>query len=68
MAKPAKTPDKSPEIQSIARNKRARHDYHILETWEAGLVLTGTEVKSLRDGRANIGDAYGIVRTGRCSS
>src|SRR5436305_8951024 len=50
--------------QSIARNKRARHDYHILETWEAGLVLTGTEVKSLRDGRANISDAYGTIRDG----
>ncbi len=33
---------------TIARNPRARHDYHLLETWEAGLVLTGTEVKSLR--------------------
>jgi len=52
------------EIQSIARNKRARYDYHILETFEAGLVLVGTEVKSLRDGRANISDAYGIVRDG----
>ncbi len=62
----AKSPssDKESEIQSIARNKRARHDYHLLDTWEAGLVLTGTEVKSLRDGRANIGDAYGIVRDG----
>jgi SsrA-binding protein len=55
---------KSPEIKSIARNKRARFDYHILETWEAGLVLTGTEVKSLRDGRANISDAYGIIKDG----
>jgi SsrA-binding protein len=53
-----------PEIQSIARNKRARFDYHILETFEAGLVLVGTEVKSLRDGRANISDAYGILREG----
>lgn len=50
--------------QSIARNKSARHDYHLLETYEAGLVLTGTEVKSLRDGKANIADAYGIVRGG----
>lgn len=49
---------------SIARNKRARHDYQLLETWEAGLVLTGTEVKSLRAGKANIGDAYGVVRDG----
>jgi SsrA-binding protein len=48
----------------IARNKRARHDYHILETWEAGLVLTGTEVKSLRDGKASLVDAYGIVKNG----
>ena len=51
-------------IETIARNKRARHDYHILETWEAGLVLTGTEVKSLRDGKANLTDAYGIVKDG----
>ena len=48
----------------IARNKRARHDYHILDTWEAGLVLTGTEVKSLRDGKANLADAYAIVTGG----
>lgn len=49
---------------TIARNKRARFDYHLLETFEAGIVLTGTEVKSLRSGKANIGDAYGIVRDG----
>lgn len=48
--------------QSIARNRAARHEYEILDSFEAGLVLTGTEVKSLREGRANIGDAYGIVR------
>lgn len=67
MAKPPKSEkasDKKTEIQSIARNKRARFDYHILETWEAGLVLTGTEVKSLRDGRANISDAYGVIKDG----
>ena len=51
-------------VESIARNKRARHDYEIIETWEAGLVLTGTEVKSLRNGKANISDAYGIVKDG----
>ena len=51
-------------IVPIARNKRARHDYEILESWEAGLVLTGTEVKSLRDGRAQITDAYGVVKDG----
>jgi SsrA-binding protein len=47
----------------VARNKRARHDYHILETWEAGIVLTGTEVKSLRDGKASIGDAYAVLNS-----
>jgi SsrA-binding protein len=56
--------EKQDEIESIARNKRARFDYHILETFEAGLVLKGTEVKSLRDGRANISDAYGIIKDG----
>ena len=60
MAKPA---DKPPTT-SVARNKRARHDYHILETWEAGVVLSGTEVKSLRQGKANLTDAYATVRDG----
>ena len=57
------TPDKD-EIEPIARNKRARYDYHILETWEAGIVLTGTEVKSLRNGKATLTDAYGILKDG----
>ena len=57
-------PKRPNEKISIARNKRARYDYEILDTWEAGIVLTGTEVKSLRDGKANIGDAYGVVRDG----
>ena len=52
------------DSEPIARNRRARHDYHILETWEAGLVLTGTEVKSLREGKATISDAYGVVNGG----
>ena len=60
MPKAAPEPDKI----SIARNKRARFDYHLLETFEAGLALTGTEVKSLRSGKASIADAYGIVRDG----
>ena len=55
-------PDKP--LNTIARNKRARHDYHILETWEAGVVLSGTEVKSLRQGKANLTDAYATVRNG----
>jgi SsrA-binding protein len=46
----------------IAQNKKARHDYHIEDVVEAGLVLTGTEVKSLRLGRASLVDAYAIQR------
>jgi SsrA-binding protein len=52
------------EVESIAKNRQARHDYAIIDSWEAGIVLTGTEVKALRDGKANISDAYGIVRNG----
>src|SRR5436190_257428 len=51
--------------QIVARNKRARHDYHILDSWEAGLVLTGTEVKSLREGKATMTEAYAIVKNGK---
>ncbi len=42
----------------IAQNKKARHDYHIIDTYEAGMVLTGTEVKSLRQGRASLVDGF----------
>ena len=48
----------------VARNPKARHDYHILETWEAGLVLTGTEIKSVRAGKVSLKEAYGVVRRG----
>ena len=48
----------------IAENRRARHDYHLLERVEAGIVLTGTEVKSLRAGRATLTQAYADVRDG----
>lgn len=48
----------------ITVNRRARHDYAISDTYEAGMVLTGTEVKSLRAGRANLTDAYAEVRDG----
>ncbi len=48
----------------VARNPRATHDYHILDSWETGIVLTGTEVKSLRQGKASIKEAFGLVRGG----
>jgi len=46
----------------VARNRKARFDYHIEETWEAGLVLTGTEIKSVRAGKVSLKGAYGVVR------
>ena len=48
----------------IAENRRARHDYHLLERYEAGIALTGTEVKSLRAGRADLARAFADVRDG----
>ena len=48
----------------IAENRKARYNYHIEDTYEAGIVLKGTEVKSLRNGRANLKDAYARVRNG----
>ena len=48
----------------VAQNKKARHDYHIEDTFEAGMVLTGTEVKSLRAGRASLVDGFGEIERG----
>jgi len=48
----------------VTRNRKARHQYHILETWEVGLVLTGSEVKALREGNASLSDAYARVEGG----
>jgi SsrA-binding protein len=50
--------------KTIARNKKARHEYFIEDTWEAGIVLTGTEVKSLREGRASLVDGFAQMRDG----
>jgi len=48
----------------ICQNKKARHNYSIEDTYEAGIALMGTEVKSLREGRANLGDSYGKIKNG----
>ena len=53
------------EVKVVADNRKARHDYFIEETYEAGLALTGTEVKSLRQGRANLRDSYAAVQDGQ---
>jgi SsrA-binding protein len=50
-----------PGIKIIAKNKRASYDYHLLDKFEAGMVLMGTEVKSLRAGKVNLSDAYVVV-------
>lgn len=52
------------EAHVVARNRKARHDYHILETWEAGIALTGTEIKSVRAGKVNLKGAFGVLRNG----
>lgn len=52
------------EIRNIATNRRARHEYFIEETIEAGVVLTGTEVKSLRRGKGNLNDSYAQIKEG----
>ena len=46
----------------VATNRRARFDYEIVDTWEAGIALTGPEVKSLREARVNLGDAFELIR------
>lgn len=54
--------DESDDSRTIATNRRARHEYEILETFEAGVVLRGTEVKSLRDSQVTFKDAYATIR------
>lgn len=62
MAKPKKkTKPAEPDVKVVARNRRAKHDYNVEETVEAGIVLVGTEVKSLREGQASIRQAYARV-------
>lgn len=51
-------------IKIVSENRKARHDYHIHETYEAGIALTGTEVKSLRAGKANLKDSYARIDKG----
>jgi len=51
-------------MKAVVQNKKARHDFSILETFEAGIALRGTEVKSLREGRANLRDSYALLEGG----
>jgi SsrA-binding protein len=61
---PAAKPEPAGNDQLLADNRKARHDYEILETLEAGLALLGTEVKAIREGRVNLRDSYAVVEKG----
>jgi SsrA-binding protein len=63
VAKPPKNQGKPAELL-IAQNRAASYNYHLLEKHEAGMVLLGTEVKSLREGKANLRDSYAVIRAG----
>ena len=56
--------DRQKAERSIAENRKAFHDYHLLETFEAGVALLGTEVKAIREGRVNLRDSFGRVEDG----
>ena len=58
------TDHNSHAMKTIANNRKARHEYHVVETLECGIALMGTEVKSLREGKANLTDAYGVLEDG----
>ncbi|WP_425576009.1 SsrA-binding protein SmpB [Streptomyces axinellae] len=60
----AKAKDDKDARKLVAQNKKARHDYEVLDTFECGLVLTGTEVKSLRQGRASLVDGFAQIDNG----
>ncbi|ALC05257.1 SsrA-binding protein [Corynebacterium deserti GIMN1.010] len=62
MAKKKKKVDDNNAV--LATNRKARHDYHIIDTWEAGVVLLGTEIKSLREGKVSLVDSFATVENG----
>lgn len=53
-------------VKVLVQNRKARHNYTILETYEAGIALQGTEVKSIRNGKANIAESYAQIKNGEC--
>ncbi|MCA9758648.1 MAG: SsrA-binding protein SmpB [Candidatus Eisenbacteria bacterium] len=58
-------PQKNADRRVLVSNRKARHDYEILDTIEAGIELVGTEVKSIRDGKVNLGDSYAAIEQGQ---
>ncbi len=61
---PAKKADEKVRFKTVAENRRARHEFEVLDVFEAGIVLAGTEVKSIRQGRANLADSFARVEEG----
>jgi SsrA-binding protein len=61
---PPASKDGKPHFKTVSDNRRARHEYEVLEVFEAGIVLSGTEVKSIRQGRANLADSFARVEEG----
>ena len=58
-------PNSSPDDRKIvARNRKALHEYHVMDSWEAGIVLTGPEVKSIRSGKASLAEAFAVIDRG----
>ena len=66
MSRASRSKAKGKKAPTIAENRRARHEYFLEETLEAGLVLEGWEIKSLRDGRAQISESYVVIERGEC--
>ena len=64
----AGSPRRPPRDRTVASNRKARHDYQILDTWEAGIALAGAEVKSIRDARVTLRDSYARVEDGEAWS
>jgi len=64
-AKQVSRQGEEPAIRNFALNRQAGHYYHLLEKFEAGIELSGTEVKSIRDGKANLKDSYAVVKDGQ---
>ena len=69
MAKKKKKDKAQPQTgpRTVATNRKARHDYHIEETYEAGMALTGTEIKSIRAGNVNLRDGFVLIRDGQAA-
>ena len=57
--------DEKSDFKQISKNRKAYHDYEVLDTYEVGIELTGTEVKSLRAGKVNLGDGYAVIKNGQ---